>query len=783
MDFAEPHASMQARCPRGATVPAPVLDRLAIRAALHGPLVDVLIEQHYRNDAGQDIEAVYTFPLPAGAVLAGLEFELRGVRYAGTVRARQEAARNYEQAITQGDTPVLVERGAHGLYTAQLGNLKAGERAAVRLRYAQCVEADGDAWRIAIPTVLAPLYGDPEKDGGLAPHQAPRNSLLADIPLAFEFLARDLRDMAAVACSSHAVDTSVTPEGVRLVARPGARLDRDIVVRALRAPALIAITTPDLPQAGKDPHVALAACRIPAEVPTGSRVRAPGGAPLSLRVVLDCSGSMAGDSMNWASVACQRLVRGLLAGDEFSITRFGSRHEHWKDRLVAAEPRNIAAAVDWLYGVKADLGGTEMQAALRAAAGLRGAQRNSDILLITDGQIMASDALVREARGAGRRVFVIGVGAAPRDAFLRDLAEATEGRCQIVTPGESLPAAVDPVLQRLRLPTVEAIAVRWPAPTSWTMQWPQRPLPGETVFLYAGFESACEGPVEVEIGLGKDTSRIAAPVRTAYLGGGPLRSVVASERIRSGHFVDPVAAAVDYQLVTEWTSLVAVAQRAAGDKAGSMPLLARVEQMIPAGWGGTGALAGVASGPIASDDFQFLRAGAPRAMVDRLGPASSADPSARGKGQNFIARRPAARADRAGAAVDADAAQYLAPPRVQVIARYREEFLRGFQRLERRRFAQGVFLKRRVTGLALLRWAGMPESLLQELAAAGAERVDGQELVDRFVTLCQPVLCFAEPLHEVTAGADPIEALLVQAMTAFFAREASVQPGGAAVET
>ena len=404
---------------------------------------------------------------------------------------------------------------------------------------------------------------------------------MADYPLAFELLACDKHDPSALICTSHLTDCIDTLDGVRLTARPGARLDRDIVVRVERAASAIAISASDLAAGGKNSQVALAAARLPRQFNEDGAVRKS----LSLRIVLDCSGSMAGDSINWATVACQRLITGLQEGDEFSITRFGTQHEHWQPALVAADAATSSAAIDWLYDMDADLGGTEMLEAVNAAAKLPGKARASDLLLITDGEIWAADMLIRDARRAGRRVFVIGVGAAPNSAFLNELADATEGRCTMVTPGEDLPDAVDPIVARMRAPTVDTIEARWPQLPCWTLQWPSRPLPGETVFFFAGFDCACNGEMQIIIENERHSPKICFPVEAVAADADALLSVVAHERILSGHFADPAQAAVDYQLVTEWTSLFALAQRAEEHEAGCSPRLVKVEQMVPAGWG------------------------------------------------------------------------------------------------------------------------------------------------------------------------------------------------------
>ena len=51
---------------------------------------------------------------------------------------------------------------------------------------------------------------------------------------------------------------------------------------------------------------------------------------------------------------------------------------------------------------------------------------------------------------------------------------------------------------------------------------------------------------------------------------------------------DAAALAVAYQLVTEKTNFLLVHERAEGEKAINMPELQKVQQMVPAGWGGMG---------------------------------------------------------------------------------------------------------------------------------------------------------------------------------------------------
>ena len=129
------------------------------------------IQQRYRNRTGRLIETAYTFPLAHGASLLGLSVTLGDKKMSGAVIEKQQAAQRYERAIDEGDTPVLVEQSAPGLYTANLGNLQDGEEATIEIEYAQLLRFEQGGLRLSIPTVVAPRYGDPQAQGGLAPHE------------------------------------------------------------------------------------------------------------------------------------------------------------------------------------------------------------------------------------------------------------------------------------------------------------------------------------------------------------------------------------------------------------------------------------------------------------------------------------------------------------------------------------------------------------------------------------------------------------------------------------
>ena len=150
---------------------AVALKSVHVQGNLDGLMLRVQARQTYRNETGHNLETVYTFPLAWGATLLGLNVELAGKRMAATVIEKKQATEKYEKAIEDGDTPVMVEKSASGLYTANLGNLKDGEEAVIEIEYAQLLRFEQGRVRLSIPTTIAPRYGDAHGPGGLAPHE------------------------------------------------------------------------------------------------------------------------------------------------------------------------------------------------------------------------------------------------------------------------------------------------------------------------------------------------------------------------------------------------------------------------------------------------------------------------------------------------------------------------------------------------------------------------------------------------------------------------------------
>ena len=571
---------------------------VAAKGSVNGLLFELSVEQRYRNPAATNIEAVYTFPLPSSAVLLDFGVTLGDKQLTGVVVERKKAEAQYEEAIDKGDTAIMLERAGDGLLTVNLGNLMAGEEATIRYRYAQLLRFEHGSVRLTVPTVIAPRYGDPAA-GGLQPHQVPVNDLLVEYPFKLSLELRGAIATGTIASPSHQIAIARTDHSVTVTLNQSARLDRDFVLTASGLPSQSVSTV----ARDGDGYVALAS--FCADVPKTAEEL-----PLRLKLVVDCSGSMAGDSIEAAKRALHRVLAGLVPADRFSFTRFGSSVVHEIGTLVAADPPAIRKAAERLSRTQADLGGTEMEDALRAVFAVGGEETRggsgADVMLITDGEIWGADALIAEARGAQQRVFVVGIGSAPAEGVLRRLADATGGACEFVAPGEDAEAAIVRMFARLRAPRVRRSDIAWPQSPKWVTPIPNGLFGGETIHVFAGFDALPVGEVALSLlpagGGAAMTARTMLPDEVSDLANPiaentprPLHStcarMAAATRIESADPAARLALALQYSLLTDQTNFIVVHARAEGEKARSLPELRTQANMLAAGWGGVGSVA------------------------------------------------------------------------------------------------------------------------------------------------------------------------------------------------
>lgn len=571
----------------------PVFTGVQAQGRLEGVLFALTLRQTYRNAGARNMEVVYTFPLPPGAVLLGFAAELDGRRLDGRILPRRQAERDYEEALAEGDAPVLLEMAEGGKHTANIGNLLPGETVVLEIRFAQLLSFDHGRLRLAIPTTIAPRYGSAEQ-GGLLPHQAPLASMSVEYPLSLSVVVSGSLANATIDCPTHSHHLTPTKDGISVALAPGARLDRDVVftVTPEASKPNLLVSAQDAIGAGDGAGIVmLAAFETPSAPPRDCA---------TLKLLVDCSGSMAGDSIESARRALHGVVGELKRGDAVSFSRFGTTLERVVP-LRAITHQSVQDLHRQIDVTDATLGGTEMATALLALIKDGGGETAShpkatgaDILLITDGEVWDTRSVLDAARRCGHRIFAIGVGSAPAEDVLRELTQATGGACDFATPGEELERAARRMMGRIRQGAWGHLQVDWGIAPRWQADLPASVFVGSTVLVMAGFDTGATPPGSVRLvgGAADEPEGQVRELACASLQVGSeddaLARMAAARRLPGLMPGEVESLAMAYGLLSRQTHCVLVHRRGLDDKPGEEAELQRVRSMLAAGWGGTG---------------------------------------------------------------------------------------------------------------------------------------------------------------------------------------------------
>lgn len=559
------------------------LRSVQVNARLSGLVAQVAVRQVYRNWSDRNVECVYTFPLGWQSVLLGMRVELNGKRLAGTVKPKRVAEADYERAIDSGDLPVMLERSGKDLYTANIGNLQPGDEVVIELDYAQVLQLEDGAVRWRLPTTIAPRYGD-SAEAGLRPHQDPGYDGQAEHRLFVNLTLAAPLSAGTVHSPTHDIRQQHVGDECHVRLEGNAWLDRDFVLLVDRVGDMnFAVAAPDPTRPGE------------ATMLVGSVWRPktpPRRRPVALKVLVDCSGSMQGDSITQARDCLHWLFGQLNSEDQASFTRFGDHVQHKHGEMQPCGLLYRQSLKSAARRLQADLGGTQLEAALQAtlAIGSYNPKESPDaaILLITDGHVWAIENTVATVRQAGQRIYAVGVGSAPANSLLQDLAEVSGGACEIVSPGDNMQQAVERLLQHLRQSQAAQHDVKTTAKILWDTASHRHARPGQGICTWAQIQNP-QSPEPLQV------------VHALQPGGTPTRTevhwdeqlqlprIAAALRLRDlSDAKAREALALQYQLVSDETNLILVHERAEADQAEDLPELVQVRPMLAAGWGGNG---------------------------------------------------------------------------------------------------------------------------------------------------------------------------------------------------
>jgi len=360
------------------------------------------IDQIFINGAANDVEAIYSFPVPSHAAVAEFTYWIDGNPVTGEVLKKQEARDLYEQEKAAGRETALAEKDEYRTFDISVYPVRANSDVHVRLVYVQSASTDTGIGRYVYPLEEGGV--DEERNAFWDVRDTVTGSFSFDLELKSSYPVDAVRlpqqpnaaltqiDSGHWTVGLHSLGTSPVEEEfaeqvaamkageVPAVATSGsgvANLDKDIVVYWRHAPDLpgtVDLVTHKPDASGRGTFMLTFTPGDDLPIIENGR---------DWVFVLDTSGSMQGKFATLANGVQQALGK-LNPNDRFRIFTFSNSPSELTTSFVSASPEDVQHYTELVGRLSAN-GGTNLYAGLRAGLDSLDSDRTSGIALVTDG--------------------------------------------------------------------------------------------------------------------------------------------------------------------------------------------------------------------------------------------------------------------------------------------------------------------------------------------------------------------------------------------------------------
>src|SRR5437763_1428308 len=447
-----------------------------VKVNISGFLARATVTQEFQNPFKENIEAVYTFPLPQNAAVDDMTMLVGDRTVRGKILRREEAEAVYEAAKNNGQTASLLNQERPNIFTQSVANILPGEQIKITISYVETLKYEDGSYEFVFPMVVGPRYIPGNETGaqtnangdGFAPNtdQVPDASRLTPRPVpegmrAGHDVSIDLTLDAGVpidGLSSKAQEVDVErPDDHRAHVRLKDQAtipNQDFIFRYDVAGKKIAdaLLTHSSAPGGYFTLILQPPERVTAEDVT----------PKELVFVLDTSGSMQGFPIEKAKETMKLALDNLYPSDTFNFITFSGDTHVLFPQPVPATKENLRKAQAFLQS-RSGAGGTEMMKAIKAALDPSDDQSHVRIVcFMTDGYVGNDMEIISEVqKHPNARVFSFGIGSSVNRFLLDKMAEQGRGEVEYVTLEDDGSAAARHLHERIRNPLLTDISIDW----------------------------------------------------------------------------------------------------------------------------------------------------------------------------------------------------------------------------------------------------------------------------------------------------------------------------------
>uniref|UniRef100_A0A8C5F3R9 Poly [ADP-ribose] polymerase n=1 Tax=Gadus morhua TaxID=8049 RepID=A0A8C5F3R9_GADMO len=417
------------------------LQAVHVKCKLMDLLARVIIFQKYTNQSSVPIEAKYVFPLEERAAVCGFEAFINGKHVVGQVKEKEQARKEYKQAIQQGDGAYLMDQDAPDVFTISVGNLPPGATVLIKVTFvSELIVRDGCVL-FSLPGSVAPWQQSAALNQTT---QVKRFSLQMSVEMPYEILR--------LQCSTHRVQIKTTACKAVVNVLPGEVVGADgfqlsITLSKLHLPRMWVENHPD-----KDSQ----ACMLVfyPDFPVGV------GGVDEVVLLLDASESMVEDGAVNARRIALEVLKALPPSTRVNVVFFGTEQT---ELFISAKPlSHVLQPARKFILVR---GSTELWRPLRALSLLPPSPGPRNLLLLSDGHIQNPGLCLQLLRDNNQhtRLFTCGLSSTANQHMLRTLAQAGGGAYEMfdTKTEHNWKEKVVSQVKRMGSPGCSSVSVKW----------------------------------------------------------------------------------------------------------------------------------------------------------------------------------------------------------------------------------------------------------------------------------------------------------------------------------
>uniref|UniRef100_A0A672SN79 Poly [ADP-ribose] polymerase n=1 Tax=Sinocyclocheilus grahami TaxID=75366 RepID=A0A672SN79_SINGR len=434
------------------------LQAVNARCKLMDLLCQVIIFQTYTNQSAVPIEAKYVFPLEEMAAVCGFEAFINGKHVIGKVKEKEQAHKEYKQAIEKGHGAYLMDQDAPDVFTISVGNLPPGATVLIKVTFITELVVRSGSIIFSLSGSVAPwqqraalnqtTQATVEKIGVTELQSEGEFSLSMSIEMPYEIINLS---------SSHGIKTKRTDCKAVISTLPGQTLGSEglqvsFSLSNIHMPRMWVENHPD-----KDSQ----ACMLVFYPDFKSSGVSSSESPSSVSdvvILLDSSKSMQGDAMLNARRIALQVLKSLHRSLKINIISFSTDGSETQFLCVSLHFSSLQSC-------GGSSGSTDLWRPLQNLSLLPPCRGVRNILLLSDGHVQTQPLtlqLVRE-NSCHTRLFTCGLSLTANRHMLRALAQAGGGTYEFFdtkmkhTWTEKVRAQV----QRMESLGCRSVAVKW----------------------------------------------------------------------------------------------------------------------------------------------------------------------------------------------------------------------------------------------------------------------------------------------------------------------------------